>query len=70
VTNWKFGTAFAASNWKFGTAFAAPSWNFGTAFAGTNWKIGSALQSYFSSLFTEQCQTSLNKKIYKYGAFH
>ena len=28
-----------------------------------------ALQSYFSSLFAEQCQTSLNKKRYIYGAF-
>ena len=28
-----------------------------------------ALQSYCSSLFAEQCQTSLNKKKYIYGAF-
>ena len=28
-----------------------------------------ALQPYFSSLFAEQCQTSLNKKTHIYGAF-
>jgi hypothetical protein len=29
-----------------------------------------ALQSYFSSLFAEQCQTSLNEKTHIYGTFH